>query len=312
MRKITLRHLRSFLAIAQTGSFTLAASRLFQTQSTLTATIQQFEEEIGLKLFERNTRRVELTMDGINFHPVAEKIIRDFDNALNDLQAISKSQQGLIRIAAAPSMAVHVLSPALVTFREHFPDVKIWVQDGGSAKIEKAVLDGEVDFGLTSRLKNYPELDYRPVLHDVFGVVMAQNHPLARLKKPLCWSDLSNEEFIGLTADTGIGALLENYPNIPLGKNSNPHDHASSTTSLYAMLRLSGKISVLPALAARAGPMQEFVFCELNEPRITREICLITRHLRTFSPNTQRILDVLMETIDRLSDSSSEISPIQK
>jgi len=301
IRKISLRHLRSFIAVAKTGSFTLASSQLFQTQSTLTATIQQFEEEIGLKLFERSTRRVELTEDAIKFQPVAEKIIRDFDNALNDLQAISKSQQGLIRIAAAPSMAVHILSPALLTFRQQYPDVNISIQDAGSAKIERAVLDGEVDFGLTSRLHNYPELDYRPVLHDVFGVVMPHDHVLSKMNRPLKWSDLANHPYIGLTSDTGIGALLETYPEISFGQNSDPHDHASSTTSLYAMLRLSGKISVLPSLAAKAGPMQEFLFAELTEPVIHREICLITRHLRSFSPNTQRILDVLMETIGKLN-----------
>jgi len=300
-RKISLRHLRSFLEVAKTGSFTLASARLFQTQSTLTATILQFEEEIGLKLFERSTRRVELTEDAIRFQPVAEKIVRDFDNALNDLQAISKSQRGLIRIAAAPSMAVHILSPALVSFRQHYPDVNISIQDAGSAKIEQAVLDGEVDFGLTSRLHNYPELDYRPVLHDAFGVVMPHGHALTKINRPLKWSDLASHPYIGLTSDTGIGALLKSYPEISVGKNSDPHDHASSTTSLYAMLRLSGKISVLPSLAAKAGPMQEFVFAELTEPIIQREICLITRHLRSFSPNTQRILDVLMETISKLN-----------
>lgn len=300
MRRISLRHLRSFLAIAETGSFTVAASRLFQTQSSLTATIQQFEEVIGLKLFERTTRRVELTQDAVRFKAVAERVIRDFDNALNDLQAIAKSQKGFVRIAAAPSMVVHILSPALAAFRQAYPEIAISVQDAGSAKIERAVLDGEVDFGLASRLKNYPELDYRPVLHDQFGVVMPLDHPLARLEGPLRWVDLTPYEYIGLTNDTGIGAFLEAYPELALGKNANPVDHASSTTSLYAMLGLGGKISVLPALAAKAGPMQEFKFRELSEPMITREICLITRQLRSFSPNTQRILEVLMDTIGKI------------
>jgi len=295
-----MRHLRCFLAVAETGSFTAAASRLFQTQSSLTATIQQFEEVVGLKLFERTTRRVDLTVDAVRFKVVAERVVRDFDNALNDLQAIAKSQKGSIRIAAAPSMVVHILSPALATFRKAYPEITISIQDAGSAKIERAVLDGEVDFGLTSRLKNYPELDYQPLLHDPFGVVIPLDHPLARLEGPMRWVDLTPYEYIGLTNDTGIGALLEASPELALGKKTNPVDYASSTTSLYAMLSLGGKISVLPALAAKAGPMQEFKFRELSEPMITREICLITRQLRSFSPNTQRILEVLMDTIGKL------------
>lgn len=297
MRKISLRHLRCFLAVAESGSFTVAASRLFQTQSSLTATIQQFEEAIGLKLFERTTRRVDLTPEAIRFRSVAEKLVKDFDNAIGDLHAIATSQRGHVRIAAAPSIVVHVLTPALRAFRQAFPEITISVQDAGSARIERAVLDGEVDFGIASRLKDYPELDYQPILRDPFGVIMPPEHPLAAEPGPVSWSALSGCEYIALTNDTGIGAFLENYPELGLGKHANPYDHASSTTSLYAMLKLGGKISVLPSLAAQAIPMNEFSFRELTDPPITREICLITRQLRSFSPNTRRILDVLMETI---------------
>jgi DNA-binding transcriptional LysR family regulator len=297
MRNISLRHLRSFVAVADTGSFTLAAARLFHTQSSLTATIQQFEEAVGLKLFDRTTRRVELTEDAMRFKIVAERILRDFDNAVGDLQAIATSQRGHVRIAAAPSMIVHILTPALAEFRRAYPNITISVCDGGSDKIERAVLDGEVDFGLASRLNTYPELDYVPLLTDPFGVIFPNDHPLACTNGPIKWSDLSLYEYIGLTNDTGIGAFLEAYPELGLNEKINPYDHASSTTSLYAMLSLGGKISVLPALAADAGPLKEFKFRELCEPTITREICLITRHLRSFSVNTQRIVEVLMATI---------------
>ena len=296
MAKISLRHLRCFAAVAETGSFTAAAARLMQTQSSLTATIQQFEEAIGLKLFERTTRRVVLTEDAVRFRAEAERILRDFDNAIGDLQAIAKNHQGHVRIAAAPSMIVHILTPALASLRRACPDLTISVQDAGSAKIERAVLDGEVDFGIASRLKNYPGLDYVPMLSDAFGAVMPHDHPLASSDAPIRWSELSDWEHILLTNDTGIGAFLEAYPELRLNP-ANPYDHASSTTSLYAMLSLGGKISVLPALAAQAVPLKEFKFRELCEPTVSREICLITRPLRSFSPNTQRILDALKATI---------------
>lgn len=296
MKKVSLRHLRCFVAVADTGSFTLAAARLFQTQSSLTATIQQFEEAVGLKLFDRTTRRVVLTEDAIRFKSVADRVLRDFDNAVGDLQAIAKSQRGHVRIAAAPSMILHVLTPALAAFRRAYPDITISVRDGGSDKIERVVLDGEVDFGLASRLNNYSELDYVPVLTDPFGVIFPNDHPLACTSGPIKWADLASYEYIALTNDTGIGALLEKYPELGL-QGTNPYDHASSTTSLYAMLSLGGKISILPELAAQAGPLKEFKFRELCEPTINREICLITRHLRSFSANTQRILEVLMATI---------------
>ncbi|MDB5581153.1 MAG: LysR family transcriptional regulator [Bradyrhizobium sp.] len=296
MKRVSLRHFRSFAAVAETGSFTLAATRLFVTQSSLTATIRQFEEDVGVTLFERTSRRVVMTEDAVRFKPIAERVIREFDNAVSDLAAIAKSQRGHVRIAAAPSMIVHLLTPALTAFRQKYPDITISVRDGGSDKIEKVVLDGEADFGLASRLNGYEDLNYVPILTDNFGVVFPTNHPLASDDAPLKWSELGKYDLISLTNDTGIGAFLENYPDLGLGDKSHPHDRASSTNALFAMLSLGGdKVSVLPALAAHAGELKAFRFRELIEPTISREICLITRHLRSFSPNTKRILIALRE-----------------
>jgi DNA-binding transcriptional LysR family regulator len=298
MRRVSLRHLRCFLAVAETGSFTLASAKLFQTQSSLTATIQQFEEAVGLKLFERTTRRVELTAEARAFRPMAEKVVRDFEAAIGDLHAISKNQKGHMRIAAAPSMVVHILSPALARFRQDHPGITVSVQDAGSARIEDGVLAGEVDFGIASRLRNYSELVYTPIVRDPFGAIVPMDHPLAAEDGPITWAEVRRHEYIGLTNDTGIGAFLEQYPELRLDKAAHPYDYASSTTSLYAMLRLGGKISVVPALVAQASPMTEFKFRELEEPRITREICLITRQLRSLSVTTARILQLLMDTLN--------------
>jgi DNA-binding transcriptional LysR family regulator len=208
---IKLRHLRCFVAVAETGSFTLAANRLFQTQSSLTATIKQLEEAAGLKLFDRTTRRVELTKEAIWFRAVAERILLDFDHAIADLQAISKSRRGHIKIAVAPSMMSHVLSPTLKAFRRLYPEISISVYDQGSDKIERAVLNGEMDFGLSSRLNNFPDLDYVPVLVDPFGVVFYPDHPLAKKRGRLKWSDLRGYDYVGLTEDTGIGAFMTEH-----------------------------------------------------------------------------------------------------
>lgn len=295
--RISLRHLRCFSAVAETESFTVAAQRLFQTQSSLTATIKQLEEATEVRLFDRTTRRVELTKDAVWFKVVADRILRDFDNAISDLQAVAKGRRGHIKIAAAPSMMTHILAPALLAFRRSFPDITISVYDEGSDKIERSVLEGEKDFGLSSRLNNFPDLDYLPVVADPFGAVFPKDHPLARHEGPMKWKDLIPHDYIGLTQDTGIGALLETYPELGLVDRGESCDHASSTTSLYALLKLGGRFSVLPALAAHSDPLTEFEFRELHEPRIEREVCLITRQLRSISPSTQRFLDTLMESV---------------
>ncbi|HVE05885.1 MAG TPA: LysR family transcriptional regulator [Paraburkholderia sp.] len=297
IKKISLRHLRCFVEVADTGSFTLAAARLYQTQSSLTATIQQFEEEVGLKLFDRTTRRVVMTADAERFKPVADRVLRDFYTAIGDLQAISLSHRGHVRIAAVPSMVEHVLTPALASFQRAFPDITISVSDGSADKVERAVLSGDVDIGISSRLNNFTDLAYLPIVGDRFGVLYPPDHPLGKIRRALRWSDLADHKYISLAHDTGIGAFLDSHPATGTHHPTSLHDRASSTTSLFAMLNLGGRIAVLPEIAVLASPLKKFTFRELHDPVVTREVCLITRQLRSFSPNTQRLVQALMETI---------------
>jgi DNA-binding transcriptional LysR family regulator len=294
---VSLRHLRCFIAIVDTASFTQAAARLFTTQSSLTRTIHQFEEEVGLKLFDRTTRRVVLTQDGRCFQEEARRLLREFDSAVGDLRATAEGECGHIRICAVPSVIAYIVAPMLPAFRRAYPNIAISVRDGRSAEVERAVLDGDADFGISAKFKGYTELCYDPVLSDPFGVVCPHDHPIRALPAPLRWSNLGAHEYVALSSDTGIAAVLQRHPEI--GPIAGLRDEASSTTSLAAILSIGGRYSILPALAARVGQLGTFVFRELEEPRITRDICLIKRRRRSLTPNSQRILKIMIDTLPR-------------
>src|SRR5690606_29643796 len=162
---------------------------------------------------------------------------------------------------------------------------------------EKIVLDGEADFGICSRLNSYKGLNYISLLHDEFGVVFPNEHPLAVTSGPLTWASLKKYDHIKLSRDTGIGFFMETEGQTSFGLNFSSGDTASSTNALYAMLGMGGRISVLPALTAHAHPLNVFKFRRLIEPVVRREICLVTRPLRAASPSAEKLLAVLMDTI---------------
>lgn len=297
-RNISLRHLRCFAEVASAGSFTMAAARLFVTQSALTATIQQFEEAVGLKLFDRNTRRVVMTPEAVRFKSEADKILKEFDAAISDLQAFAQSQQGHIRIAAAASAIYQFLIEAILSFRTAFPNVTFSLRDAGARHVEQLVVDGELDFAIASKYKGFDELDYTPLIEDRFGVVCRSDHPLARDEGPLQWTDLDPTGYIGFTPDTGIGALLrEHVYNFPVF--ASPQFETSSTTSLLAILNQGNCFAILPALAGKVAGYETLTFRELDGPVLSREICLVTRRLRSLSPSSQRLLQVITDTIRR-------------
>lgn len=296
LRHVSLRHLRCFVAVANAGSFTIAASRLFLTQSSLTATIQQFEEAVGVKLFDRSTRRVAMTQDAVRFKVDAERILSQFDGAISDLQAFSQGRQGHVRIAAAASVINHFLGDAITSFRATYPNITISLRDAGAELVERMVSHGDLDFAVASRHKGYDELIYTPLFEDRYGVICRHDYPLAQGRGPVDWDDLDPADYIGFTADTGIGAYLRAQSGKP-ALFEGLRDEISSTTSLYPMLRIGGRYSILPALAASAGGFSRFAFRELRSPRLSREVCLITRHLRSLSSSSEHFLQFMRNTM---------------
>src|SRR5690606_24961228 len=189
------------------------------------------------------------------------------------------------------------LRPTLTSFRRENPDITVSITDGSSSKVEKIILNGEADFGICSRLYNYKELNYIPLMHDEFGVIFTNEHPLAVTSGPLTWSGLKKYQYIKLSSDTGIGAFLEDKAASEFGVDVSQGDIVSSTNALYAMLGMGGRISVVPALAAHAHPLNEFKFRTLVEPVVSREICVVTRPLLATSPGAEKLLSVLMDAI---------------
>lgn len=293
---VTVKHLRCFLAVAETSSFTAASSRLFLTQSALTASIQQFEEAVGLKMFDRTTRRVKMTEHAEFFKVEAERVVKYFDSAIGDLMALGEVERGHIRIGAAASVIYQFLVNTIPKFRSKYPNITISLRDPAAQQVERLVLDGEVDFAIDSKHFGYEELDYTPLLVDRYGMVCHRDLPLAKSTGSLCWSELTTEGYVAFSADTGIGQFLRKH-SIHWPVLGGTHDEVGSSTALFAVLSMGKQYSVLPAMALKGRDFPDIVFRELHEPPLVREICLITRRLRSMSPSAQRLLDILLADI---------------
>ncbi|MFC4276265.1 LysR family transcriptional regulator [Achromobacter aloeverae] len=294
---ITLRHLRSFVAVADTGSFTRAAERLFLTQSSLSSTIHQLEEDVGVKLFERTTRSVTLTPAARHLHQQAKTLLQQFDTMISDLRAVALQQHGHLRIAAAPSIVAWLLIPALPRFQADYPHVTLSVREAGSAEIERRVRDGDVDFGITSRLMDYDDLDYVPLLRDRYGIACSADHPLATPSGEVHWSQVSahRDDLVGLASDTQVGIVhRQTLQDFDVAE---PREEVSSSTSLYPMLQLGGRLCILPRLTASTHQLEKLPFRMLRDPVLYRELFLVSRSLRSLSSTAQALQQALMDTL---------------
>lgn len=295
---LSIRHLRAFVAVAHSGSFTRAAEQLHLTQSSLTATIKQLEQQTGLVLLDRTTRRVLLNAEGERFLPVAERLLSDFDTAMTDLQAVAEQQHGHVGVAASPSTIARLLPPVIDDYHRRHPSIGILLRDDSAAGIEQHVLANEVDFGIGGNHSNLPELDYTPILRDRFGVVASLDHPVADGESPLDWLDLAREELLMLSTDTGIRAQLSRHPVHDDLKQQleRPTIEVSNPTGLAALVEAGIGLSILPALAAGTRAFDRLRFRPLQNPAIYRDLHIVRRRGRSLSPAADSLLRLVRQT----------------
>ena len=180
-----LRHLRYFLAVAEEEHYRRAADRLRIAQPALSRQIQDLEEELGFKLFQRLPRGVKLSTAGKSFLQDARDILRQLDEAANRGDRISKGLSGTLRLGFTQAMAWHGLVPeSFLRFRQAQPDVQLQINALSSLKQIEAIRSGRIDAGFiytTSKQEEQGLAQLHVASHKLL-LAIHKDHPLARLK----------------------------------------------------------------------------------------------------------------------------------
>ncbi len=300
---LTLRHIRAFVEVARQGSFRRAAEKLFVSQPALTITISQLEELVGVSLFNRTTRRINLTTDGENFLPIAERLVADFDRAISDLKQSAERRGGKVAIAVLPSLTINLLPELLARFKGANPDIRVILRDDNARGVQRQVLNNESDFGISNRWEEDSELEFTPLTIDPVGLVCPPDHPLGKSTRPLAWRKLEDFQFVGMSQDTGVHKLINAVDGCPESIRS-PEYEVLTMAALGGILEARLAITVLPLLAVPSHMHPSLVFRKLTNPRVERELCVITRRDYPLSASAQKVRDMLLteapRSVDRL------------
>ena len=277
-KHVTLKHLNAFVAVAQESSFTRAAERLFQTQSSVTSLVRQLEEALSTLLFARTSRRVLLTAAGEEFLPRVMRLLADFDGAIGDVVRFGALERGRVGVAAAPSAITQIIAPAAAAFAARHPAVRLYLSDDNSGRIQRKVAAREVDFGLTSCWADAPGWISSRCWKTASACCTARTTPgCAGRDGTVRWADLAGRQLVGVVDETGIIALLRARADLPI-EAAAPFHEASSTTSQAALVKAGLGVALLPALAAERVREPGLAYALLARPTMVRTVCLI-RHL---------------------------------
>lgn len=206
--KPTPQQLLAFLRLVETGSFSRAASALGVSQPTLSRTIKAIEDAIGARLFNRDTRNLELTSVGAELRPIAARLVKEFDSAFDQLTHLVEGQHGQITVAALPSISAVLLPRAIVRFRERNPGVDIAVRDSLSQPVLNSVIEGAADLGLTVHPAPSAKLAYKPLVRDEFCLVCRRDDPLAH-SETAAWSAFAEHPFVAMSPASSVRTMTD-------------------------------------------------------------------------------------------------------
>lgn len=180
--RIELRHLRYFVAVAEEGSFTRAAARLHMQQPPLSQQLQALEGQLGINLFDRLPRGVQLTPAGAAFLDDARAILAAVTGAATRAKRVAQGVAGTLSIGLASSAATHAIVPTLIgAFRERHPDVFLQFVEGNAASLTEALLARQAHVALLRAPVDRPaEVRFARLLQEPMLAAIAKAHPLAR------------------------------------------------------------------------------------------------------------------------------------
>ena len=176
--------LTAFLAVAESGSFSTAAERLFLTQPAVSKRIAQLEQQLGTRLFDRVGRRIRLTEAGEALLPRARQVLLDLEDMSRAISNLTGTVSGTLRIGTSHHIGLHRLPPVLRRFAREYPDVKLDIHFIDSEEAWEAVLHGDLEMGVvTLPPQPDPRLHSQAVWQDPLVFMAAPEHPLARLDR---------------------------------------------------------------------------------------------------------------------------------
>jgi DNA-binding transcriptional LysR family regulator len=297
MPVMELRHLRYFIAVAEELHFGRAAERLHIAQPPLSLQIRQLEEEIGVQLFQRTKRRVELTAAGEVFLRESLKTMAQIEHAVSEARRASRGEVGRLVIGFIQSAAINILPGVLQTFRSRFPEVDIKLREATPSQVQNDLAGGHIQIGFLRPPVNHEALEWESVLSEPILVALPEAHPLSHRRR-LALKSLSGERFILFPRAASPG-FYDQLVSVCREAGFSPviGQEAVQMQTILGLVAGGMGIALIPA-SIRGLRSDGVVYREIREPLPQAEMIVAWRR-DDQSPTLRAFLNVIKEILGR-------------
>jgi DNA-binding transcriptional LysR family regulator len=276
--------LQSFLAVAETGSFSRAAERVYLTQPAVSKRIAALETQLGTRLFDRIGKRVQLTPAGTALYERARRVLRELDDVRRSIADLAGTIAGELKLATSHHIGLHRLPEPLRRFHTAYPQVRLDLRFMDSEQACNEVARGEIELAIVTlppRLEAPLEAD--AVWDDPLDIVVARHHPLAQAR------DVQIKDLAGYPAILpGPGTYTREIILKALGAWRDKIDVGMATNYLE-VLKMLASIGLGWSALPRTMIDDNLSVVQIKKMKIERTLGIVTHAARTLS-NAARAL----------------------
>jgi len=281
MLKPSIADLRAFVTVGEMQSFAAAAKALHLSQPALSRRISHLEDMLGVRLFDRTTRSVALTLLGGRFLGEMRGLVEDLDRSVLSLRDAADLEAGDVTIGCVFSAVHHFLPPVIRAFRQKHPKVLVRIIEEGADEVLASVKHGEADLAVNYIGMQDPEVEFTPLLKEPYVLACPAGHPLAR-RRSVRWEELAQYPLARVSHASRnrlfIDQALAELPPLP-----RPTIEVRHVSTLIGLVESGLGLAVVPRLTVPLRPAA-VVGVKLEKPVVNRTLAIVRRRGRSLSP----------------------------
>jgi DNA-binding transcriptional LysR family regulator len=298
-----LRHLRYFLAVARYQSFSRAAEELHLAQPSLSQQIQHLEQELGVVLFDRSMRRIELTQAGLELFQRATRLLEDMNDMCDIVREVGGARRGKVILGVNPSSAGLLVPHIARAMYERMPGVSLIIREKDSSSLIDMAVERKIDLGLgrVPLLKDNPKVslvETQLLYQERAHLVVSVNHPLAQHTGEVRMAQLRAEPFLLRGHSTFYQQVL--HACTTAGFMPNVVCEGAEIATLLRLVAAGIGITIIPEYGLKLMPHLQAHLVSLpihSEESLTTNISLIWQKERYHSSLMRSMIALISEVI---------------
>ncbi len=280
-----MRPLKHFLTLADTLHFGRASEACHVSPSTLSRSIQQLEESLGVRLFERDNRHVALTRQGHSFHAYARDTLEQWEQLRQSLMSEAHTLTGEISIYCSVTASYSFLYDLLSEFRTRYPGIELKLHTGDPAQAMPRVLAGNEDMAITSRPRQLPEgLAFKSLTRSPLVFIAPRDAHEWVPADPRTPSAAQWRNVPMVLSESGLSREVSNTWFKALGISPRIYAQVAGHEAIVSMVGLGFGVGVVPRIVLEASPLSERVRILPVKPELPHYdvgLCVLNRRLRS-------------------------------